>query len=87
MNIENCLGLIYNACFITCFWPQMFKAVKTKSVEDVSVMLLFLSITGYAAALGYVLLKFGFDKWICINYILSSISVILMIIIYYRYKK
>jgi uncharacterized membrane protein YccF (DUF307 family) len=46
-----------------------------------------MSIIGYAAALGYALLKFGFDYWLCINYILSGISVIAMIGVYYKYKK
>lgn len=87
MFIENALGLIYNVCFITCCWPQIIKAIKTKSVEDVSIMLYILSIIGYAAALGYAILKFGFDLWLCVNYILSALSVVLMIFIYYRYKK
>lgn len=87
MLLENILGVIYNACFISCFWPQMYKSIQTKSVEDISISLCFLSIIGYAAALGYALLKFGFDFWLCINYILSGISVMGMTIIYYKYKK
>ncbi|MGB0203368.1 MAG: PQ-loop repeat-containing protein [Acholeplasmataceae bacterium] len=85
--VENALGIIYNICFIGCFWPQIYKSIKTKSVEDVSIMLCFMSIIGYAAALGYALLKFGFDYWLCINYILSGMSVIAMVGVYYKYKK
>jgi hypothetical protein len=87
MSAENVLGIIYNVCFIGCFWPQIYKSIKTHSVEDVSIMLCFMSIVGYAAALGYALLKFGFDYLLCINYILSGISVVVMIIVYYKYKK
>ena len=85
--IENSLGLIYNACFIGCFWPQIAKSIKSKSVEDVSLALCIMSIVGYAAALGYALMKFGFDKLLCMNYILSGISVIVMIGVYFKYKK
>ena len=85
--IENTLGIIYNACFIGCFWPQIIKSIKSKSVEDVSIMLCFMSIIGYLAALGYALLKFGFDLLLCINYICSGISVVAMILVYYKYKK
>ena len=87
MLVENVLGIIYNICFIGCFWPQICKSIKTQSVEDVSIMLCFMSIVGYIAALGYALLKFGVDFWLCINYILSGISVIVMIVVYYKYKK
>jgi len=87
LSIENTLGLIYNACFIGCFWPQIMKSIKTKSVEDVSIILCYMSVIGYLAALGYALLKFGFDKLLCMNYILSGVSVIVMMVVYYRYKK
>jgi len=46
-----------------------------------------MSMVGYIAALGYALLKFGFDKLLCINYILSGVSVIVMMVVYYKYKK
>ena len=85
--MENILGVIYNICFIGCFWPQIIKSIKTKSVEDVSIGLCFMSIIGYAAALGYACLKFGFDYWLCLNYIFSGFFVIIMIIVYYKYKK
>tara|TARA_B110000879_G_C10722230_1_gene337043 strand:+ start:118 stop:420 length:303 start_codon:yes stop_codon:yes gene_type:complete len=85
--LENTLGVIYNICFIGCFWPQIYKSIKSKSVEDVSIILCYMSIVGYAAALGYAMMKFGFDYWLCINYILSGISVMAMIAVYYKYKK
>tara|TARA_R110002167_G_scaffold156007_3_gene350612 strand:+ start:1014 stop:1283 length:270 start_codon:yes stop_codon:yes gene_type:complete len=85
--LENTLGVIYNICFIGCFWPQIYKSIKSKSVEDVSIILCYMSIVGYVAALGYAMLKFGFDYWLCINYILSGISVMAMIAVYYKYKK
>ena len=32
-------------------------------------------------------LKFGFDYWLSLNYIFSAFFVIVMIVVYYRYKK
>ena len=85
-SVEIALGLVYNVCFIGCFIPQIVKSVRTKSVEDVSIMLCVMSIVGYMAALGYALLKFGFDPLLCTNYILSGISVMVMIAVYYKFK-
>ena len=85
--MENALGIIYNICFIGCFWPQIYKSIKTKSVEDVSIGLCYMSIVGYAAALGYTISKYGFDYWLSLNYIFSAFFVIVMIVVYFRYKK
>ena len=86
-SMETFLGIIYNVCFICCFWPQIIKSIKTKSVEDVSIAICYLSIIGYFAAFFYALMKFGFDFWLSVNYILSSISVVVMMTVFYRYKK
>ena len=85
--VENTLGIVYNACFISCYWPQIIKSIKSKSVEDISLMLYVLSIIGYGAAAGYAILRFGCDFWLLFNYILSAISAIFMIVVYYKYKK
>ncbi len=85
-SVEIALGVVYNVCFIGCFIPQIVKSVRTRSVEDVSIMLCVMSIVGYMAALGYALMKFGFDPLLCTNYILSGISVMVMIAVYYKYK-
>jgi uncharacterized protein with PQ loop repeat len=85
-GIEVALGVVYNVCFIGCFIPQIVKSVRTKSVEDVSIMLCVMSVVGYMAALGYALMKFGFDPLLCTNYILSGISVVVMIAVYLKYK-
>jgi uncharacterized protein with PQ loop repeat len=85
-SVEIALGVVYNVCFIGCFIPQIVKSVRTRSVEDVSIMLCVMSIVGYMAALGYALMKFGFDPLLCTNYILSGISVMVMIAVYFKYK-
>jgi len=90
MNIslaENILGITYNFCFISCYWPQIIKSIRTKHVEDVSIMLFLLSIIGYAAATGYAVLKFGWDFWLLANYFLSGFSSIFMVAVYFKYKQ
>jgi len=86
VSIETILGVIYNVCFIGCFIPQIVKSIRTKSVEDVSIMLCLMSVIGYIAALGYAWMKFGLDPLLCTNYILSGISAMAMIAVYYKYK-
>ena len=86
-SLENALGILYNVCFISCYWPQIIKSIRTKSVNDVSITLYFLSIIGYAAAAGYAILRFGYDFWLLFNYVLSGISAVVMIAVYYKYKK
>jgi uncharacterized protein with PQ loop repeat len=84
--MENILGFVYNFCFISCYWPQIIKSLKTKSVDDVSPMLYVLSVIGYAAATSYAVIRFGLDFWLLSNYILSGMSAIFMIVVFYLYK-
>lgn len=85
--MENTLGFIYNACFISCYWPQIAKSLRTKSVDDISIMLYILSVIGYASASGYAVMRFGLDFWLLLNYILSGFSAIFMVCVYYKYKR
>jgi len=49
-------------------------------------MLYVLSVIGYAAATSYAIMRFGLDFWLLANYILSGISAIVMIVVFYLYK-
>ena len=84
--IENILGFVYNVCFISCYWPQIIKSLRTKSVKDVSIALFIISIIGYMSATAYAVMKFGLDFWLLANYILSGISSAFMVCVYYKYK-
>ena len=85
--MEQFLGLVYTVCFSTCIWPQIIKSIKTKKVEDVSISLFSLSVIGYVSAICYTVLSVGFDFWWLINYGLSLLSAIVMIIVWLKYKK
>ena len=85
--MEEFLGFTYTVCFISCYWPQIIKCVRTKSVEDVSLLLFVLSVVGYVAAIIYTITKIGFDFWLLINYGLSLLSAIFMLGVWFKYKK
>jgi|TARA_Y100000114_G_C11577970_1_gene239657 uncharacterized protein with PQ loop repeat len=85
-TIEVLFGIIYNVAFITCYWPQIIKSIKTKKVNDVSLHLFTLSVIGYISAIGYTILRVGYDLFWLFNYCFSLGSAILMVFIYYRYK-
>jgi len=81
------LGVVYTICFSVCIWPQIFKSIKTKKVEDVSVSLFIFSIIGYVSAIFYTIIKVGFDFWWILNYSLSLFSALVMLIVFFKYKK
>ena len=85
--IENILGFVYNICFISCYWPQIIKSLKTKKVDDVSIALFIISIIGYISATAYAVMRFGLDFWLLINYVLSGFSSAFMVYVYFKYKK
>ena len=87
MIVENILGFTYNFCFIVCYWPQIIKAIKRKSIKNVSLSLFTLSIIGYLSAIGYTILRVGYDFWWLFNYIASCVSAITMVIVYFKYRK
>ena len=66
--IENILGFTYNFCFIVCYWPQIIKAIRRKSIKNVSLSLITLSIVGYGSAIGYTIIRVGYDFWWLFNY-------------------
>lgn len=59
----------------------------TKKVDDVSVSLFILSVIGYISAIAYTILRVGFDFWWLINYGLSLLSAIVMLCVWFKYKK
>tara|TARA_X000001388_G_scaffold66539_1_gene53377 strand:+ start:937 stop:1203 length:267 start_codon:yes stop_codon:yes gene_type:complete len=83
---EQILGIIYTIAFITCYWPQIIKTYKTKRVEDVSLSLFTLSIIGYLAAIGYTILRVGYDFWWLLNYGVSFVGALTIVVLYFKYK-
>ena len=81
----NILGYIASLLTMTCFIPQIIKAIKTKSVEDVSVMTLFQLSLGISLWIVYALIKQ--DCPLLTNNVISLLCVMIMNICYFKYKK
>lgn len=86
-ELTNLLGVVYTVAFITCYWPQIIKIHKTKSVEDISLPLFQLSVVGYIAAIFYTLLRVGPDFWWLLNYGVSLVGAGYVCVQYENYKK
>jgi len=86
-ELTNILGVVYTIAFITCYWPQIIKIHRTKSVEDISLPLFQLSVIGYIAAIFYTLLRVGPDFWWLLNYGVSLFGASWVCFQYENYKK
>ena len=85
--VEQILGFTFSFCFCACYWPQIIMSLRTKNVEGISLHLFSFCIVGYISAMTYTILKIGLDLWLLANYSLSLISVLIMVGIYFKYKK
>ena len=81
------IGWFYTLCFAICYIPQIYKSLKTKKVDDVSVTLFMLSLTGYIAAIVYTLGEIGLNIILITNYIFGSLCSLIMIITFFFYRK
>ena len=81
------IGWFYTLCFAICYVPQIFKSLTTKKVDDISVSLFMLSLTGYIAAIVYTLGEIGFNIILITNYIFGSLCSLIMIITFFYYRK
>lgn len=81
------IGWFYTLCFAICYIPQIYKSLKTKKVNDVSVTLFMLSLTGYIAAIVYTLGEIGLNIILMTNYIFGSLCSLIMIITFFYYRK
>jgi MtN3 and saliva related transmembrane protein len=84
MNV-NILGYIASLLTMTCFIPQIIKAIKTKSVEDVSLITLIQLEVGISLWIVYALFKQDYP--LITNNVISLLCVIIMNVCYCRYKQ
>ena len=81
------IGWFYTLCFAICYIPQIVKSFKTKKVDDISVTLFILSLTGYIAAIVYTLGEIGPNIILLTNYLFGSLCSLIMIITFFYYRK
>ena len=80
-------GWMYTICFAICYIPQIAKSIATKKVNDISLSLFGLSLLGYISALVYAIGELGSNLILILNYGFGGLCSLLMIIIYFLYKK
>ena len=82
MELIDILGLIAAALTTTAFIPQAIKTYKTKSVEDISLMMYLVFTTGLILWLIYGLIIRNIPI-ICANIVTTSLA---LMIIYFKLK-
>ena len=80
-------GFLYAACFFACYLPQIYKTVKYKNIEGLSLSMFLLSLLGYIFIGLYMLCHIGFNVGMFINGIIGSICCLIMIFYIIKYKK
>lgn len=80
-------GWLYTICFAICYIPQIVKTFKIKKVEDISISLFGLSLIGYLSAIIYTLYEIGYNYILLLNYSFGGMCSLIMIILFFSYKK
>lgn len=80
-------GWLYTICFAICYIPQIVKTLQTKKVEDISISLFGLSLIGYLSALIYTINELNSNYILLLNYLFGGMCSLIMIILYFVYKK
>jgi len=78
------LGWLTTIAFSICYWPQLYRSWKRKSVGDVSVYAWILQAVGYAMGIRYGL-YLGKGPLI-FGYIHGLFCSLLFLFLYWRYK-
>jgi len=84
--LREILGITMMLCFSFCAIPQIFKIIKNKSSENISIWLAVLPIIGYITGLFYMTLS-SFVFWILINQIVGLTISVVLVGVFLRYKK
>jgi uncharacterized protein with PQ loop repeat len=71
--------------FMLCYLPQIYKIIKTKSASDVSVLMIFLGISGYVFGLIYMM-STSFGIWWFLNYTSGLVTSAFLLYYWYRHK-
>ena len=79
-------GMLMALAFMFCYVPQIVKIFKTKSSNDVSLMLILMSIVGYISGLVYMFLS-TFYIWLLLNYIIGLVMCSILVYAWFKYNK
>ncbi|MBI4432077.1 MAG: PQ-loop repeat-containing protein [Candidatus Omnitrophica bacterium] len=82
MTLADILGWTATVLFTACYWPQIMKTIKTKTVAGLSFRLLLISFIGNIIALWYALLID--QRPLQVKYVLALIFLAACIAMYLR---
>ncbi len=85
MELAATLGWIATVLFTVCYIPQIIKTAKTKTVEGLSFLLLFLQFIGNIVALWYASLIN--QPPLIVKYILALVFLAVCLFLYWRVSK
>lgn len=83
--IETC-GFLMTSIWFLCYLPQIYKTYKTKRAQDVSLIMVYMTLLGYVFGMVYLLGTY-FSMWVFINYCSGIINMMVMLYFCYKYKK
>ena len=84
--IEAC-GFLMTSIWFLCYLPQIYKTYKTKRAQDVSLIMVYMTLLGYFFGLIYIFGTHTYSLWILINYVSGIINMVIMLYFCYKYKK
>jgi MtN3 and saliva related transmembrane protein len=79
MNLASIVGVLADMCTIVAFWPQVWKVVKTKNTESISIIFLIILTTG---SLMWVMYGVRIDKKIIFIANSSTLAMSSIMLIY-----
>jgi uncharacterized protein with PQ loop repeat len=65
---EHLAGSLMTVCYTICYFPQIYKTLKTKQAKDLSVEWIALSLCGHIFGITYA--SFGVNNiWLYVSYL------------------
>jgi uncharacterized protein with PQ loop repeat len=84
--ITEFFGILMMLSFMLCYIPQIVKIYKNKSSEDVSLMLILMSIVGYVSGMIYMFMT-RFGLWWFLNYCVGLVMCSILVYAWFKFKK
>ena len=80
------LGYLSAACLIACGLPQVYKSIKTKSVDDLCALMWTLALIGEISGLAYIVIKGIATVPLILNYCLNMPIAMTILFLKWRAK-
>ena len=84
--ITEFFGILMMLSFMFCYIPQIIKIYKNKSSDDVSLMLILMSIVGYISGMIYMFLT-RFGIWWFLNYCVGLIMCSILVYAWFKFRQ